>query len=302
MNRLQDNISAIKLRSVSQATDTVRKVLETHGGFEQVGLQARLLVAAALDINTGGLSDFPDRILTNDERIRISNYLNSEVLIPVPFYLGYAEVVGLRVVVSRHTLAPGTETECLIRTVVALIRDRTKPCVLEIGTGCGVVAGAVAVQVPSSTVFATDVSKEALDVAKLNAQNFFVSDRVTLARVSWLDPLCLANLVNGVDVLVSNPPYVCSGDIEKLPADFREHAPLRAIDGGKDGLQCHRAIVKDAYRYIKSAGYLILQTDEGQAPEVATLICATGQFELPEFSPGSQGRPRIVIAKRKDCA
>lgn len=285
--------------SVRQAIEELRAALNAHRGFEEVTLQARLLVAATLGIDLDALSACLNRALTSDERVAILAYLQTNELIPVPLYLGYVEVLGRRFIVSRQTLMPGTETKPLIKAVVSVIRHQEKPLVVELGTGCGVVAGVVAVEVPSCRVFATDISEDALNIARTNVQALGISDRVKLAKISWLDPLRLAHLVNRVDVIVSNPPYVRGDDLDNLPAGFRTYAPLQAIDGGEDGLEGHRAIIKDAFRYIRKGGYLILQTDEGQAPEVAALISATGKFELPEFLSGSHGLPRIAVARRK---
>jgi release factor glutamine methyltransferase len=285
--------------SVRQAIEELRAALKAHRGFEQVTLQARLLVAATLCIELEALSACLNRVLTSDERLKILSYLQTKELIPVPLYLGYIEVLGHRFVVSHQTLMPGTETQPLVKAVVSLIKNQEMPLVVELGTGCGVVAGAVALAVPACSVFATDISEEALRIARTNVQALGINGRVNLAKISWLDPLRLAHLVNQVDVIVSNPPYVRGDDVDKLPPGFRTYAPLQAIDGGEDGLSGHRAIIKDAFRYLRTGGHLILQTDDGQAPAVAALISETGKFELPEFLLGSHGQPRIVVARRK---
>lgn len=286
------------MNTVTETLELIESALQQQDGFEMAEQQARLLVSAATGMALPLLDSSGARRLFTSQLRMINDYLETRPLPPVPLFLGYSEVLGTRIDVSESTLLPGTETSRLIETVLDLCSQRESPLIIEIGTGSGVVSVVVGIRLQRARLVATDISAEALKVAAKNFQQHRLTDRVTWAQGAWLDPLDQFDVVGRADVLVSNPPYVCSEAIEQLPPGFREFAPRQAIDGGHDGMDGHRAIAASACRYLKPGGYLVLQTDSGQADRVSDIVVAAGGFERPETLSGTRGGARLVLAKK----
>lgn len=286
------------MNTIAQTLKSIQSVLQQQNGFELVELQARLLVSATTGLTLPQLERSGERCLSAIETEAIKGYFETKPLRPVPLFLGYSEVLGVKIHVSGSTLLPGTETAGIIQAVLELSSHWESPLVIDVGTGSGVVSVVVGTQIPKARLVATDISAEALKVAAKNFHEHRLIDRVRWAQGCWLDPLEWFDLGGQADILVSNPPYVCSGAIEQLPSGFREFAPRLAIDGGNDGMAGHRAIAAGAGRYLKPGGYLVLQTDGGQAQQVAHIVEAAGDFEQPQALNGTCGGARLVVAKK----
>jgi release factor glutamine methyltransferase len=277
---------------------SIESALLRQDGFELVELQALLLVSVATGIALPLIGASGARRLSTSELRMINDYLETQPLRPVPLFLGYSEVLGTKINVSECTLLPGTETTGLIEAVLELSSHRESPLIVDIGTGSGVVSVVVGIRLPKARIIAIDISAEALKVAAKNFHEHRLTDRVRWAQGAWLEPLDQFDLAGQADILVSNPPYVCSEAIEQLPLGFRKFAPRLAIDGGRDGMDGHRAIAASACRYLKPGGHLVLQTDSGQAHRVSDIVVAAGGFERPETLAGRCGGDRLVLAKK----
>ncbi len=223
--------------------------------------------------------------------------------VPTAYIVGRREFFGLELLVDGRALIPRPETEHLVDVVTAALGGRAAPVVVDIGTGSGAVAIAIARALPFARVLATDVSAAALDLARQNAAGFRVEDRITWALGSALDPLDRLTGGGSVDAIVSNPPYIPTSEVARLPKEVREHEPAAALDGGPDGLDVHRAIVGGAARYLVPGGMLALEVAAlwDQAATVAGLIAATRAFDAPGIVRDYAGADRIVVAlKRRD--
>lgn len=286
------------MNTIARILKSIESVLREHAGFELVELQARTLVSAATGLPLPQLDASGARRLCTRELRIIKDYLGSQPFRPVPLFLGYAELLGVRIHVSDCTLLPGTETVPLIEAVLELSSHWESPLIVDIGTGTGVVPVIVGIQRSKAHFVATDISADALQVAAKNFQVHRLTDRVRWSQGAWLEPLERFDLIGRVDILVSNPPYVCSTAIEKLPLGFKDYVPHLAINGGYDGMDGHRAIAAGASRYVKPGGYLVLQTDSGQAHRVSHIVQAGSKFERPETLTGTCGGARLVVAKK----
>jgi release factor glutamine methyltransferase len=222
--------------------------------------------------------------------------------VPVGYLVGHREFFGIEFAVDRHVLIPRPETEHLVEVVVRELRAHPAPRVIDVGTGSGAIAIAVARALPHVTVLATDVSAAALRVARRNVVRCGVADRIVLARGSGLGPLARPIGDRRVDAVVSNPPYIPTCEIPNLPPEVRGHEPLVALDGGADGLTVHREVVAGAAPYLTPGGVLALEVAAGwnQAAAVARLIEATGQFGAPRIVRDYAGMDRVVVAWRGD--
>lgn len=219
---------------------------------------------------------------------------------PVAYLVGRREFFGFDLRVDGRALIPRPETEQLVEVLVHALRGRTAPLVVDVGTGCGAVAIAVARALPQARVLATDVSGAALELARFNADQCGVAGRVTWAEGSALDPLARAVADGNVDAIVSNPPYIPTGEIARLPREVRAFEPAVALDGGPDGLCVHRPLIAGAAAYLVPGGVLALEVAAvwDQAGTVAALIAATGRFEPPRIVRDYAGGERIVVATR----
>lgn len=197
----------------------------------------------------------------------IFNRLVAEVAAGVPLFraIGVREFHGLDFALNKDTLEPRDDTEALIEAVLA-----RSPCgksrFADLGTGSGIVAVSLLHELPQSVAVASDISKDALDMAARNANRNGVGARLSMAHGSWCEPL------EGVfDFIVSNPPYIASTAVDGLDPSVRDHDPRRALDGGETGLDAYRAILTQAVVLLAPDGFLALEIGHDQAGSVSTL-------------------------------
>lgn len=211
---------------------------------------------------------------------------------PVQYVIGETDFMGLKIRCDRRALIPRPETELLAACAEEFLREHAGPAtVVDVCTGTGCIACALAVRVPGPRVMATDLSPAALDLARENA-------RALGAAVEFRQADLLAGLEAGsADLVVANPPYVASAECERLPRTVREFEPRLALDGGPDGLALISRLVSEAARVLTSKGRLLLEIGEDQAAAVAELLCQNNRFNLTLKSDFA-GKPRVAIASR----
>ncbi|MBI3127467.1 MAG: peptide chain release factor N(5)-glutamine methyltransferase [Candidatus Tectomicrobia bacterium] len=213
---------------------------------------------------------------------------------PLAYITGEKEFWSLPFRVGPGVLVPRPETELLVERGIALLREREAPLILDLGTGSGAVAVALAHELPRARVIATDVSETALRCARENARRNGVESRVELLR---------ADLSGGLpegafDLVVSNPPYVPSGEIAGLMPEVSRHEPVEALDGGPDGMRFLRAIIRGAPARLRPGGALLLETAPGQIPLCLAEARAAGAFAEPRAWRDLAGRERVLEAVR----
>ena len=212
--------------------------------------------------------------------------------IPLQHLLGTAQFCGLEFEVNRSVLVPRPETELLAEAAWAVAAVKESAVVLDVGTGSGCLAVAVAVHAKETIVHALDVSPAALNMARANAERHGVADRITFHEGDALRALPSVGLF---DVIVSNPPYIPSLEIESLQVEVRDHDPRLALDGGADGLDFYRSLARHSLSRLQPDGRLLLEVGDGQAGAVAELITAQGGRVL-EVLPDLNNIERIVVA------
>ncbi len=217
---------------------------------------------------------------------------------PQAYAAGRANFRGRWLTVDHRVLIPRPETEGLVDVVLDWMRgealaDGVAPVVADVGTGSGAIAVALALELPAGRIVATDRSRGALEVASANVAEHGVAKRVGLVRSDVLAPLGPGRC----DVVVSNPPYIASGDWEQLEPGVREFEPRVALDGGPDGLDVIRELVLAARTALRAGGLLALEVDAPRAGRVAELVVAAG-FVSHAVLEDLFGRPRYVRARR----
>ena len=228
---------------------------------------------------------------------------------PLSYITGEKEFWSLKFKVSRDTLIPRPETEILVQTELDIIRSQWSVVsgqlnILDIGTGSGNIAVSIAKESPESHVFTVDKSDSALSVAKENAEIHGVAERITFLKGDLYD-LRLENSKFQIpnsklyDIIVSNPPYIPTGDIEGLMPEVRDWEPRWALDGGKDGLEIIQKIIKDAPLFLKSKGFLAMEIGFGQSEEVSRIISETDKFDNIKTIKDLSGIERVVTAWKR---
>ena len=174
---------------------------------------------------------------------------------PLQYITGRQEFWGLDFMVTPDVLIPRPETELIVETALAACQDRSRPLtIIDLCTGSGCIAISLAKELPAARIFATDTSAKALAVARENARRHGVSDRIRFLEGDLFGPLEELDLQGQVDIIVSNPPYVPSGDRPALQPEVRDYEPELALFAGPEGTEIHRRIIGTAPRFLKKNG------------------------------------------------
>ena len=211
---------------------------------------------------------------------------------PAAYIVGFREFWGLELFVTPDVLIPRPETEFIVEEALPILRAIEAPRIADIGTGSGCLAVALACEVPTATIVATDLSAEALAVARRNAGRHGTEGRITFVETSYLD-----GLAGPFDAVVANPPYVKAGDKGALSRDVR-HEPEIALFGGADGLQRVAGVMDAASRTLRAGGWFLMEFGYGQEDDVRRLLEARPSLRLDRIRADLQGIARTAIVER----
>ena len=238
-----------------------------HLNTEEATLEAQILLQYALNVNRAWLiaheSDALEANIHAAFEALIKRRLNGE---PIAYILGYREFYGLKLKVTPDTLIPRPDTETLVEAALAKTPQNQTCKILDLGTGTGAIALAIARNRPQAFVTATDASENALKIAQENAQNLEITI-IEFVQSDWFGALQNQSF----DVIVSNPPYIEQNDVYLTQGDLR-YEPITALASGQDGLDDIRHIIANAPQHLNSRGYLLLEHGYNQAQSVATLL------------------------------
>lgn len=223
---------------------------------------------------------------------------------PLQHIVGSTSFCGLELAVNPHVLIPRPETEVLAEQGWTFLNSLNTPAsaslpgssahpstALDLGTGSGCVAIALAVHCPTARLVATDISAEALDLAKQNAARHNVLERIDFLHG---DAFTFFNSPRSFNLIISNPPYIATDEIPSLQAEVRDHDPRQALDGGPDGLAFYRRIAAEAAPFLKPRGKIMLEFGDGQAPAIREIFEAQKWIVEAVLEDYTQ-RPRIII-------
>jgi len=186
---------------------------------------------------------------------------------PLQYIIGVQEFMKLKFLVTKDVLIPQPDTEILVEEVIGILKNIQNPVILDLCTGSGAIAIAIAKYVQNVKIYASDISKKALEIAKQNATLNGVANNINFIESNLFDKIKNEKF----DIIVSNPPYVPTNDIKKLPIDV-QNEPHLALDGGKDGLDFYRKIAKEGYKYLNRQGYICLEIGYDQKNDVKKII------------------------------
>jgi release factor glutamine methyltransferase len=267
-----------------------------RAGIDSPALDARVLVQHALSLDHTALAAAPRRMLSDNERNDIvqlaARRLAGE---PVARILGAKEFWGLPFSLSAATLVPRPETETVIEAALEALgkqRDETLR-IADLGTGTGAILLALLHELRNATGVGTDLDATAIETAQANAQALGLSSRAQFVRTDFG-----SGLDRRFDLVVSNPPYIATGDIAELAPEVRDHDPKLALDGGRDGLDAYRAIAAQMPALLNARGAAIVEIGIGQAAQVETIFKPAG-LHLTGAKPDLAGITRALTFGRR---
>ncbi len=269
--------------------------------IESPRASAEILLAHALDLGRIDLYLRYDQPLDGEELSRfkalIKRRLKRE---PVAYIIGQKGFWSIDLNVSGDVLIPRPETECLVDAALEALSAATPDGgqrILELGTGSGAVVLALATQHADRLYYASDISLSAIRIARDNARRLNLEKSIRFFGGDWFAPL---NPECGCfDLILSNPPYIKSEELEDLQPEIFNFEPIRALDGGPDGLSSIRRIIDQAHRYLNPGGILLLEIGHDQKADVQQLMEHCGQYDQFVCIPDYGGRDRVVQMRKK---
>jgi len=271
--------------TLKRALSRTREIL-TANGIEDAPLEGEILLRHTLKISQVQLYQDLNRELNPKQEKTfwglIKRRLSGE---PTAYITGHREFYGLNFYVNCHVLIPRPESELLVEKTLTLAQTRTASTIAEIGTGCGAIAISLALNLPETRIYATDISASALKVALFNCQKHGVLNRIYLLQGDMLDPL-----PEPVDLIIANLPYVREQELPRL-TDFE---PRLALNGGSDGLEKICQLSRQVKDKLCSQGYLLLEIGQGQGRTVTTLLRSLFPSAKIEVTPDLGGINRVV--------
>jgi release factor glutamine methyltransferase len=264
--------------------------------IEQPRLCAEILLAHALVCKKIDLYTRFDDVPTEEQRSAFRELVRRAARQePIAYLVGYREFFSLPFVVTPAVLIPRPETETLVQEVLARLGDGPRR-VLDLGTGSGCIAVAIANQCSDATVVAGDISAEACEVARQNAERNGVADRVDV-RAGDLFAVLRAD-DGPFDLIVANPPYIGNDELDSLPANVRDYEPHTALVAGDDPLAVHKRIVAESPEWLAPGGSLLLEVAFNQAAAVRGLLAAQSAFDGIATARDGPGHERVLSARR----
>ncbi len=293
----------------AQTDNTIRNSLKLaieilkKSEIEFPEINADTLLAYVLSCDRTKLYTNPDDVIDDADFVRYKELINRRSHhVPLQYITQRVEFMSLDFAVDERVLIPRPETEILVETVLNKAQSNDfsdkSIIILEIGTGSGNIAVSLAKYLSTAEVYTSDISLDALSLAKENIQRHEVDDKVHLLHGDFFDVFCKCVEKGRIDFIVSNPPYISESEWAELEPEVKDHEPWRALVGGKEGLSFYRRIVKDAIDWLKPGGHLVVEVGETQANSIIKLMQNGLHYCDMEIIKDLQGVERIISAKR----
>lgn len=273
-----------------------------EAGIEDAETEAEFLFTWLLQVKRHELFLHRSRPLTLNEADRLQASISRRTKRePAQYITGMAGFMGLDFKVTRDTLIPRPETELLVKEALGLARGFTTgkgPIIIDLCTGCGCIAVAMAKSLSDCRIYATDISAAALDVARENAEAHGVMDKIEFLEGDLYSPLEPLGLRANTQLILSNPPYVSKEEMAALEPEIKEYEPVDALYGGEDGLVFIRRIIESSPEYLVQDGALIMEAGYAQTGKVMGLIRGSVAFGQSEMKKDLAGIERVLVALR----
>ncbi len=260
-----------------------------ENNIDEAHSKARRLLAFTLNVPKEYLIINNEKELSKQDFEYYKNYItrliNGE---PIQYIIGKQEFMGIEFNVNKDVLIPQPDTEILVEETIKIAKEYNKPKVLDLCTGSGAIAVSIKKYVPEAEVFASDISIKALQLAKINNID---------NNINFIESNLFENINNEFDIIVSNPPYIRTEEIKSLSKEV-QNEPLIALDGGQDGLDFYRDIIKQAHNYLKSNGKLCLEIGDEQKDAITQILKSNFNYTNIKYYKDLQGNDRVIIAEK----
>lgn len=265
-------------------------------GIEGYNLEAKLLVASAAGKTVPQLLRDMNLYASNKIEDTVTDYLARRMRgEPVAYITGVWEFYGLPIITTPDVLIPRMDTEKLVDTVKELLTGKKMDArVLDLCCGSGCITCAIGHEMPATRLVAIDISANALDICRKNVAASKMISRVITMQADALSSPPLG--IGDFDVIVSNPPYIASSEINTLDSSVKDYEPVWALDGGQDGLKFYKAIIKYWKSLLRPGGFLLFEVGEGQAQAVSEMLQAAG-FSYTDTRKDTLGIDRVVFGR-----
>lgn len=288
---------------------TVRRLLEWTTGFftrkevDSPRLSAELLLAHVLSSPRIKLYTDYERALDDAQlaayRALVQRAAEHE---PIAYLTGKAHFFNLEFEVTRDVLIPRPDSETIVENVLQFVRHQSgfeSPRVIDLCTGSGCIAAAIAHHLKSSEIVATDISSAAVEVARRNVNKLGLADRVQVEQGDLFEPLAKRIDALPFQLLVANPPYIATPKLAELDRSVRDFEPIGALDGGPDGLAIHRRILAEAPPRLAPGGRIFLEIAYDQGTLARDMACGFDAFDDVKILRDYGGRDRVLAARRR---
>jgi release factor glutamine methyltransferase len=226
-------------------------------------------------------------------RLMVDRKLRRE---PLQYIIGETEWFGLKIKCNSFALVPRPETEIVVERALELIVDLEEPLVADIGTGTGNIAIAIALSRTDAQIVATDISLDALSLARENLALHAAETRIALRLGCLFEPLGPDAVFN---LIISNPPYVRESEYSSLMQEVRDYEPQIALAAGEDGLAVIRSLISNAHLHLKSGGFLVFEIGERQAADARCLVTDSGMYDLLDTIIDYNDKSRGIVARKR---
>ncbi len=278
---------------MSGISQLVKQALLRLSSQTEARLEAEILLAHCLEKPRVFLHAWPEYLVTIEQQIKFEKLISRRSKgEPIAYILGYQEFWSLTLHVSPATLIPRSETELLVEQALILIAENNNASILDLGTGSGAIALAIATERPICKVTASDYSTTVLDIAKSNAKKHHIAN-VRFIQSNWFSELA----GNFFDIIVANPPYIAQNDAHLQQGDL-PYEPYSALASQDNGLADIKIIIREARRHLKPGGWLLLEHGYNQAKEVCALL-EKQDFQSIHTESDYGGQPRVTIGHQK---
>ena len=261
--------------------------LNNNNVKDSVG-KARRLLAFVLNVKKEYLIVNDNMEMSSENEKKYNRYID-EIIEgkPIQYLLGYQEFMGINFKVTEDVLIPQPDTEILVERTIQIAKTFERPKILDLCTGSGAIAVALSKLVPQAQITASDISEKALEVARSNDEN---------RKINFIHSDMFENIKETFDIIVSNPPYIKTEEIQTLSKEV-QNEPHLALDGGKDGLFFYKEIINNGYKFLNNKGYLCLEIGEDQKEYVIDLIKANKNYKNIETFKDLAGNDRVIICQ-----
>jgi release factor glutamine methyltransferase len=283
---------------LKQAVDAAYELFVAHD-VPSPRLNAELLMMLVLGRDRAYLYAHPERELTSEEEFHYGNVIHERARgVPTQYITGHQEFWGLDLLVSPAVLIPRPETEHLVETVLEMVKQ-LKPVatlkLVDVGTGSGAIALALASELPRAEIHACDISDDALEMAQINAARLGLEQRVNFRKSDLLS----AYAGEDFDFVVSNPPYVGESEMDKVQKQVREFEPKIAVFSGEEGMDIYRRLIPQAREVLKPGGWFVCEIGFSAEAKVKELLDGWADIQV---SADLQGIPRVISSRKSRLA